>query len=358
MHLVWLGIAVMCGLPLLLLAGLVLLHVVVLYRYLPKVGRIFQEKPLFIIPRGQPLEGAEEVRFRTADGMTLTGCYLKAAGPRQGVILFGLEFGSTCWSCRSYCEHLVAAGYDVFAFEFRNQGSSDSLPGYEPLQWVTEHEVTDTRAAIAYLKSRPDAHPEGVGLFGISKGAGAGSIVAAREPYIRCAVTDGMFATATTLFPYMRQWFKIYHTGLVSPAMIDEWYIRLVGKIALRRIQRARGVRFPSLERALRRLAPRPLLMIHGELDTYIRPEMARALFELAREPKEFWLVEGARHNQALHVAGDEYRRRVLAFFDEHLADGPGVGSPGVFQKESVSEGEGPGKAPVAVPTSLSSADP
>jgi fermentation-respiration switch protein FrsA (DUF1100 family) len=60
--------------------------------------------------------------------------------------------------------------------------------------------------------------------------------------------------------------------------------------------------------------------MIHGGADTYIKPVMARALFAYARPPKELWVVEGAKHNQAPNAAGDEYRRRVLAFFDRHLA--------------------------------------
>ena len=47
---------------------------------------------------------------------------------------------------------------------------------------------------------------------------------------------------------------------------------------------------------------------------------MARALCGCAREPRELWVVEGAKHNMALHTAGDEYRRRVLEFFDLHLA--------------------------------------
>ena len=64
-----------------------------------------------------------------------------------------------------------------------------------------------------------------------------------------------------------------------------------------------------------------PLLMIHGEYDNYIKPPMARALFDKARAPKEFWLVPGAKHNQALQVAGEEYRRRVLDFFERHLAE-------------------------------------
>jgi uncharacterized protein len=61
-------------------------------------------------------------------------------------------------------------------------------------------------------------------------------------------------------------------------------------------------------------------LMIHGAADTYISELMARTLFDLARGPKELWLVPGARHNQSINVAGAEYTHRVVAFFDQHLS--------------------------------------
>jgi hypothetical protein len=61
--------------------------------------------------------------------------------------------------------------------------------------------------------------------------------------------------------------------------------------------------------------------MIHGGGDTYIRPEMARVIFSRANEPKELWVVAKAKHNQALQLAGEEYHRRVLAFFEKHLAE-------------------------------------
>jgi fermentation-respiration switch protein FrsA (DUF1100 family) len=214
----------------------------------------------------------------------------------------------------------VDGGFDVFAFESRNQGASERQAGYEPLQWVTDYEVEDVRAALRYLKGRPDADPRGVGFFGISKGGSAGLLAAARDPYVRCCVTDGAFATYTTLVPYMRHWYRIYNDHYRMQELLPSWYYGVVGLAGLRQIERERGCHFPHLERALRRLAPRPLLMIHGGGDTYIKPDMARALFDRARAPKEFWLVEAAKHNQALQVAGDEYRRRVLEFFERHLA--------------------------------------
>jgi len=61
--------------------------------------------------------------------------------------------------------------------------------------------------------------------------------------------------------------------------------------------------------------------MIHGESDTYIKADMARELYSYARPPKELWIVPDAKHNQAPVVAQDEYKRRVVGFFEKHLSD-------------------------------------
>ena len=325
MWLFWIGLLVMCSMPLAVGGWLVGLHYYLRWNYLAYMVRIFQEKPLFVVPRGQPVPGGEDVAFPTANGMTLKGCYFRTGGVRRGVILFGLEFGSNRWACVAYCQHLVDAGYDVFTFESRNQGDSDRQKDYEPLQWVTDYEVEDTQAALRYLKARADADPRGIGFFGISKGAGAGLLAAAADPWVRCCVTDGVFATYTVLVPYMRHWFKIYNNRYVIQGMLPSWYYGQIGRVGLRQIERERNCHFPYLEKVIARLAPRPLLMIHGGADTYIKPEMARALFDAACAPKEFWLVEGAKHNQALQVAAVEYERRVRAFFDAHLASSEGA---------------------------------
>jgi uncharacterized protein len=289
--------------------------------YFGHIIRVFQEKPLFIVPRGQPVAGAEEVYFSTADGLRLHGCYFRSSHEtRRGIILFGLEFGSNCWACLPYCEHLIANGYDVFTFEPRNSGESEHLPDYEPLQWVTTFEVRDFQAAIEFLRTRSDADLSGIGFFGISKGGGAGLVAASRDPYVRALVTDGIFATHTTMVPYMQKWVTIYSDGRLIRDMLPSWLFRVIGHHVLRVIESRRHCHFPHLENAIKRLSPRPLLMIHGGGDTYIKPGMAQSLFNIAREPKEFWLIDGAKHNQAINVAGDDYRARVLEFFQNHLS--------------------------------------
>lgn len=326
----WIVLAV---LVLVILAFPIGLHLYILRYYIQIIGRIFQEKPLFILPFGQPHPDAEEVTLTTPDGMSLLGCYIKTKQPRKGVLLFGLEFGSNRWSCVPYCEFLIGAGYDVFAFETRGQGKSTVQSGYEPLQWVTEFEVIDFQTALAYLKSRPDRDPRGIGLFGLSKGGSAGLTVAAKDPFIRCAAVDGIFAALTTMVPYMKQWIFIYSDVKWLARILPTWYLRFLAVITIRQVGKERDCHYPRLEPCMAMFAPRPLLMIHGGGDTYIKPEMAKALFDLAGEPKEFWLVEKAKHNQAFHLANEEYKRRVLEFFDKHLASSNPVANGTVIGK-------------------------
>lgn len=315
----WVGFAVLAVPP--IAVGLVMaaLYLYIRWKYVGYLVRVFQERPLFIIPKGMPSDDAEPVSFRSADGLTLRGCYLRTPAQRKGVILFGLEYGSDRWACRQYCEALIAAGYDVFSYEPRNQGDSDKDPAYEPLQWVTDKDLGDFHSAVTYLRNRPDADPDGIGLFGISKGGSTGFLAAAGDRYIRCVATDGAYATYTTLVPYMQRWIKIYSNRYAVQKALPNWFYGMVGLTGVRRVARNRGVTYPSVEKAVGKLR-QPLLMIHGEADGYIKPEMAKALYERAKGPKELWVVPKAKHNQALHVAGDDYHRRVVDFFDRHLA--------------------------------------
>lgn len=319
----WIVVAVTAGGAALYVTVFATAQVYYRAKFLPQIVRIFEEKPLFIVPRGQPVPAAEDVTFRAADGTMLRGCYLTARRPRKGVVLFGLEFGSNRWAAYPYCSALLDAGYDVFAYEPRNQGDSDKDAAYDPLQWVTDKDLADARAAVQYLKERVDAPVEGVGLLGISKGGSVGLALAAEDPWVRCAVTDGAYAVVTTMVPYMRRWVHIYIKSFqwIRNTVVPDYYYRLLGRAAVRESERRRGVKFLDIERAVREFR-RPLLMIHGGADAYIKPEMARKLCDHAgSRDKELWLIPGAKHNQGLHTAGEEYHHKLVSFFDRHLTN-------------------------------------
>ena len=76
-----------------------------------------------------------------------------------------------------------------------------------------------------------------------------------------------------------------------------------------------------SPDKVVDRLAPIPLLLIHGKDDPGVPVYHCRRLFERAREPKQMWIVKGSRHLDTLEVVGEEYVERVLRFFRWSLED-------------------------------------
>lgn len=291
-----------------------LLYIVV--RYTPHIVRVFEEKPLFLPIRVAPTSDAEEVRFSTADGFQLVGSYLKArTRERAGVVVFCHEYLSDRWSVLHYADELRDLGFDLFSFDFRNHGQSESDPNYQPLQWLTEHELADVRSALAYLRSREDADSAGFGLFGISRGGGAALCVGAEDPGVWAVATDGAFSTRGTMLAYILRWAEIY-VGMNSFYMaLPVWVFSFVGWAARLRSQWRLHCRFPDVERAVARLSPRPWFMIHGQKDVYIGPEIARSLFDLGGEPKELWIVPRAKHNRCREVEPLAYAERLTAFF-------------------------------------------
>jgi pimeloyl-ACP methyl ester carboxylesterase len=304
--------------------SLVVVSVFLLYvyiRYAPIILRIFEEKPLFFPLRTRPSGDGEDVRFATADGLNLAGTYFKTkAARRLGVVVFCHEYLGDRWSALAYVGHLRDLGFDLFSFDFRNHGQSDSDPDYQPLQWLTAHELSDLRAALKYVRSRSDADLAGVGLFGVSRGGCAALCVGGKDPGVWGVTTDGAFPTRGTMLAYILRWAEIYVGSKSFWRHVPIQAYHFLAWSSRKRVQRKLNCRFPDVERGTARLAPRPLFMVHGEKDSYIGPDIARALFAAAGEPKELWVVPKAKHNRCREVAGAEYSDRVAAFF---LANAP-----------------------------------
>ena len=50
-----------------------------------------------------------------------------------------------------------------------------------------------------------------------------------------------------------------------------------------------------------------PLLVLHGARDDVVPYEQGRRLFDAANEPKTFYQIRGARHNDTYIVGGQPY---------------------------------------------------
>ena len=63
-----------------------------------------------------------------------------------------------------------------------------------------------------------------------------------------------------------------------------------------------------------------PKLFIHGTMDNIIPYTLGRELYKAAAEPKEFYSIVGAGHNNTYRVGGKEYFDAVKEFITRTLA--------------------------------------
>jgi len=63
-----------------------------------------------------------------------------------------------------------------------------------------------------------------------------------------------------------------------------------------------------------------PIFILHGTGDNLITYTYSQKVYEQANQPKELWLIPGAKHNDMAEVGGEEYESRILGFFEKYLA--------------------------------------
>jgi fermentation-respiration switch protein FrsA (DUF1100 family) len=76
--------------------------------------------------------------------------------------------------------------------------------------------------------------------------------------------------------------------------------------------------RYDTLEKI--RKVRGPLLVLHGEQDDIVPYAQGQRIFEAAPEPKEFYTIRGAHHNDTFIVGGDPYFAALKDFIDRAAA--------------------------------------
>ncbi len=249
----------------------------------------------------EPPDGAaEDVEFDSDDdGVRIRGWLLRVAESTPGPAVV-LCHGA--WTGRRECLPLALRfrerGYTVLVFDFRAHGLSEGR-----YISVGHHEMNDVLGAVHYVKARPEVDPERIAVIGFSMGAAAAIRAAARCPDIRTLVADSAYASFAEAVRYsFRQvmHFPHYPFGLLALRWA-RWILR-VDPQQLRPID------------AIAQVAPRPVLIVHGQEDEVVPVRHAYMLFKAALEPKELWVAPEARHVGARDVYPEEYFTRVETF--------------------------------------------
>ncbi|MGH2382486.1 MAG: alpha/beta hydrolase [Candidatus Limnocylindria bacterium] len=236
---------------------------------------------------GDPPPGLEALEITTDDGLRLGAWFIPAATGRT-------EAGPAVLVCngnagnRSHrlplADALAERGYHVLLFDYRGYAGNPGSPTEEGLR-------TDSRAAARALASRPDVDPGRLAYFGESLGASVCGGLASELPPAALILRSPFPSTVEIgrhHYPYL---------PVVEPLVWDRYPLAR---------QLAEGVRVP-------------LLVVVGERDEIVPPDLSRRVHEAAAEPKRLVEVAAAHHNDEALLAGDELLAELSAFLGEWL---------------------------------------
>jgi dipeptidyl aminopeptidase/acylaminoacyl peptidase len=283
------ALAMLALIPLLLLTGLSYLYTG-LFTRVPCV-------PASRTPADIGLARFEDVTFQTPDGVTVRGWYVPSSNGAVIVLVPGL--GGARDGMLGDAAILARHGYGLLMYDARQC----NVPGAKgTLGYVETNELL---GAVEYL-SRRDAMLL-IGALGFSEG---GTVVirgAARDERIRAVVAEGGFHDLAQ---------HVWHGNQVS--WVRQWVEWQV--LMFYRLDTGIDPTQVSPVTDIRRISPRPVLLIYGEHEA--ERGGAGLLFDAARDPKQVWIVPGAGHGGYIGAAPQEYERRVVTFFDKVMAIG------------------------------------
>jgi fermentation-respiration switch protein FrsA (DUF1100 family) len=251
---------------------------VVFYHKIENFYVFFPQTNLEITPDDLNLN-YRDVYFNSPDREKLHGWFFPTAADHPVIMI---SHGNACNISHmlDYANILTGMNLQVFLFDYRGYGRSTGTPSEKGI-------YMDAQAAYDYLVNEERIAADNIILFGQSLGAAAAIDVAVKN-HIRSIIIEGAFTStrdmAKTMFPM----------SIVSFLLPSN---------------------YNNLEKIV--LITAPKLIMHGEHDEIVPFSMGKRLFEASMDPKYFYAIKGAGHNDTFIVGGKRYFEDI-AYFANH----------------------------------------
>jgi pimeloyl-ACP methyl ester carboxylesterase len=244
----------------------------------------------------------EDFDVRAPDGVLLRGWKVRAAKPNGGWVLAFHGVGDNRLGVLEHARILLMAGYGVVMMDSRAHGISEGpMATYG---WLERH---DTSAVVDALETAE--HPRHLFALGESMGGGIALQSAAVESRIEAVVAEAAFANLREA--------SYDYAGLRRSPLLGKTLFAPGTWTMIYHAERLAGLPASEVspEKAVAARAF-PVFLICDEKDVALPCRHTKRIYDSAIGRKEMWMVPEAYHTAALGYAPDEFRRRVLAFFE------------------------------------------
>jgi fermentation-respiration switch protein FrsA (DUF1100 family) len=224
----------------------------------------------------------ENILFNTQDDIRLHGWFIPHQEARATLVWFHGNAGNISDRLLNIKLLHDRIKINIFIFDYRGYGQSEGTASEKGT-------YLDGAAAIKYLLGRDDAAARQLILFGRSLGA---------------AVAAEMAIRFTSLGPILESPFVSIRemAQALFPSLPIAWLLR---------------TRYDTLEKVRRVKAP--IMVLHGDHDATVPFAQGKRVFEVAPQPKRFYRIVGASHNDTFVVGGEEYYGALREFIESAL---------------------------------------
>jgi len=241
----------------------------------------------------------ESVSFPSASGATIQG-WLVPAKVSKGVIVLMHGVHADRRTMGGRVNFLHRAGYSILLFDFQAHG--ESLGKHITFGYL---ESRDATAAVAFARQRFPG--EKIATIGVSMG-GAAELLAQPPLAVDAMIVESCYPT-------------------IKEAIEDRMIVRfgpVLGELAVPlltwQMEPRLGIGLDDLcpiHQVSKITVPKFFMAGDGDVNTTLKE--SRALFAAAAEPKQLWILAGARHEDLHHFAPQIYEQKVLAFLAQYL---------------------------------------
>ncbi len=250
----------------------------------------------------------QDVRIPSRDaGIELSGWWIPRAGSTKAIVMVHgrgenrtSEFYSHFLDLAAQLNTFEGRGFNILMIDLRAHGFS----GGEISTWGIG-ERHDVEGAVDWIKQH-GIQPASIGALGGSLGATSCVHATAEDPDIAALVADG--AGIDDYISIQRSWTRM--TG--TPQLF------LPAGVVMERLLYGYDMRTLRPVEVMKRIPPRPFLLIYGSLELPADSDRRRML-DAALPNANLWVVPGAAHTGGYTAQPGPYLAKVGAFFEQNL---------------------------------------
>jgi dipeptidyl aminopeptidase/acylaminoacyl peptidase len=201
---------------------------------------------------------------------------------------------------------LVKNGFNVLLVDTRDTGESTCTDGRHS---AGQEESTDFARVANWLVTEKNVNPESIGMFGVSGGAIATSLLPAKTENVAAFAMEG------TIFDF---------NAAATKEVEYQGFPGFLWQLALISAQLFHGVNLTETKvtEAIEAAGERPMLILHGDADQRLNYQSSVDFYNYAKSVNAnitLETFEGADHTEGMLSETERYAEALVSFFSEHL---------------------------------------